>query len=284
MQRADTEVAASWQNVMAPPPAETASIKRHQRNTTTSDLGRASSPPVTNKTFTVAARDASTAAVTMISTAETVTSTAAPVSPTAPLIDSSTAAVEVSSTPTTGASTEGTVASTATVNVTSTTTVPSAAVATATPFITAGDGLTETDAADLNYILQEVNNSIIKSATNRGKSGKIISRKARGRKKHPSSTSLGSEIDHKPGNNNRSAVGFSVRNVRSADSSVQSSVFGESRSSHQGIVQGTVHGTVPGSTPLKVVPGLAARNALCTLRMYVNRLRVTKDHEENAIE
>ncbi|CAM9953248.1 unnamed protein product, partial [Ectocarpus sp. 4 AP-2014] len=41
---------------------------------------------------------------------------------------------------------------------------------------------------------------------------------------------------------------------------------------------------VPGSTPLDVKPGLAARNVLRTLRMYVTRLRVTKDNEAKAEE
>ncbi|CBN73907.1 hypothetical protein Esi_0009_0017 [Ectocarpus siliculosus] len=41
---------------------------------------------------------------------------------------------------------------------------------------------------------------------------------------------------------------------------------------------------VPGSTPLEVKPGLAARKVLRTLRMYVTRLRVTKDNEAKAEE
>lgn len=41
---------------------------------------------------------------------------------------------------------------------------------------------------------------------------------------------------------------------------------------------------LPGASPLDVRPGLAARRALRTLRMYVTRLRVTKDNESKAEE
>lgn len=59
--------------------------------------------------------------------------------------------------------------------------------------------------------------------------------------------------------------------------SCSSSLLSQSR-------QGAGATAVPGASPLEVRPSLATRRVLRTLRMYVTRLRVTKDNESRAEE
>ena len=164
------------------------------------------------------------------------------------------------------------------------------------PCLAAGDGLTETDAADLNYILHEVHDSInggvAMEKTNPshislgsggpGKGGTEGARKVVVDEKHIPQASLGRAGSLDRGSSECAGAVLSVRNVFSTSSTttdgMQSSVSGESRRAfHQGPV-------VSGSSPLMVEPGPAARKALRTLRMYVHRLRVTKDHDDNAVQ
>ena len=160
-----------------------------------------------------------------------------------------------------------------------------------TPFVTAGDGLTETDAADLNLILEEVGDSISGRVTagktnhsrtsfGGGGSGKH-SRGAAYQTLSSKRASPGSAGSAGKGSScsGRTGTALSVRNAaRSSTCSAQSSVAGESRRSFS---QGAV---VSGSMPLRLEPGPAARKALRTLRMYVHRLRVTKAQEDSTIE
>lgn len=240
MDRADKDVAASWQNVMTPPTSGTAS--NNQRRGLTAAVA--------------AAAGEATAVPAVAPRCETASIDAA---------SNSEAATPVTST---------------------------------RPCLAAGDGLTETDAADLNYILEEVGDSIRGGIAGENTSPSQISLSGSGPgkanisdcarsmavdKTHSSQAAyLGSAGDSagKGSSSERAgAASSSVESVAlSTSSSVQSSVAGESCCEYH-------HGTaVPGSTPLRVEPGPAARKALRTLRMYVHRLRVTKDHEDSTVE
>lgn len=235
MERADKDVAASWQNVMTPPTSGTAS--NNQRRGLIAVAVAVEAPAVGPRSENAAI--------------DTTSSSAA-------------------STP----------------------------IASTRPCLSAGHDLTEADAADLNFILEEVGDSlrgavarektnpsrIAVSSVGSGKGGTSeCARSVAMDKTHGSQGSYPGSPGDSAGEGSSSeragAASFSVESAAlSASSSVQSSVAGESCCEYH---QGTA---VPGSTPLRVEPGPAARKALRTLRMYVHRLRVTKDHEDSTIE
>lgn len=102
-----------------------------------------------------------------------------------------------------------------------------------------------------------------------------------------SSSSISGDDDtlgHKTMRVSRSSDGVSLSSSSVAEDCSVSNRRSESYPSSLLSRGDTGTATVPGESPLEVKPSLAARRVLRTLRMYVTKLRVTKDNEAKAEE
>eukprot|EP00903_Cladosiphon_okamuranus_P012921 g12064.t1 len=159
--------------------------------------------------------------------------------------------------------------------------------------IEAGDGLTEADAADLTFILRK---SVAELGQGRERE-KALRRKISSSSGSCSGSSTRRQSEARPATCSSSGDGDnSLRSSSTAQGSLVREASTSSWSSSalpQGMPscstsllsqtgEGVAVTAVPGEAPLAVRPSLAARRALRTLRMYVTRLRITKDKEFKA--